>query len=391
MENAAQKSKITSYFESLQQGVADNRGKQGRVHELAYVLCGVLLAVLLGKKRLSQIHRYMKNKHEYLIKVTGYEAERAVSDAQLRRILRTVDYESYNKVNREFFGKEIRHRAATEWYSIDGKELRGSLQVDDNGHKDYRGEVVVNAVGHQTNSVVAQTYYRGDKESEKLAVRQLLQQSGLKQESTTMDALHCDPNTTSLIEQASGRYIVQVKGNQAELLEELQQIPRFTSLSSSHQSLDKAHGRLEKRQGKFYSIEHEYFDPRWHKSGLRTVGIIYRHTTILKTGQVRQETSYYVSNQSIVQQSQRVGEELFKAIRRHWAVEADNYVRDVTMNEDQFKTPKGRLSRTMATARTLAINLLRKAGAVNLQAQMERFADVEGVLEEFLKKIHFST
>src|SRR5690606_8356578 len=100
-------------------------------------------------------------------------------------------------------------------------------------------------------------------------------------------ALHCDPITTALIEQAKGRYLVQVKENQEELLEDLQQIPRFSCLSSQHESLDKAHGRIEKRKGMFYSIEGEYFDSRWQDSGLRALGVVFRQTVIMKTGQVR--------------------------------------------------------------------------------------------------------
>ncbi len=97
----------------------------------------------------------------------------------------------------------------------------------------------------------------------------------------TLDALHCDPETTAMIEQGQGRYIVQVKENQAGLLEDMEQIPRFTRLASRYESLEKGHGRVERRVGEFYSIEEEYFDKRWKDSGPRTLGVIKRQTTVL--------------------------------------------------------------------------------------------------------------
>jgi predicted transposase YbfD/YdcC len=391
MENAAQKGEITSYFEALQAEVPDHRGKQGRVHELAFVLCGVLLALLTGRLKVSEIHRYMTNHFEWLKMVTGFGAKSPVSDGQLRRILREADHESFNAVNRVYFGVDVCQLADDEWVSVDGKELRGSLEVREDGTKDKRGEVVVNAVRHKDSKVVGQVFYRGDKESEKPAVRELLEKSGLKKKSVTLDALHCDPATTAMIEQGQGRYIVQVKENQAELLEDLRQIPRFTRMASRHESLEKGHGRVEYRAGEFYSIEGEYFDERWKESGLRTLGVITRQTRVLKTGKESLEVSYYISSQRIVQGNEGYGEGLFGAIRGHWAVEADNHVRDVTLGEDSVRAPKGGLARFLAVGRTWAIQLLRGTGAKNLKAQMEKFADVKEELSNYLKIIGFST
>ncbi len=79
-----------------------------------------------------------------------------------------------------YFGVEVCQVAGDEWVSLDGKELRGSLEVREDGTKDKRGEVVVNAVRHKDSKVVGQVFYRGDKEREKPAVRELLEKSGLK-------------------------------------------------------------------------------------------------------------------------------------------------------------------------------------------------------------------
>jgi hypothetical protein len=163
-----------------------------------------LLAVLVGKRRIAEIHRWIANQFDWLKETTGFLAERPVSDAQLRRILRGVDYEGYNETNRRYFDVEVKQIAANEWISIDGKELRESLEINESGKKDYRGKVTVNAVRHKDNQVVAQSLYRGDKESEKLAVREMLERNGLKEKSVTLGVFkivcHATPLRTQRID-----------------------------------------------------------------------------------------------------------------------------------------------------------------------------------------------
>ena len=73
-----------------------------------------------------------------------------------------------------------------QWFAIDGKELRGSIET---GRR--RGEAIVQAVSHKDLQVAAQDYYAGEKESEVLIVRKLLEDRGLAKQKTSLDALHC--------------------------------------------------------------------------------------------------------------------------------------------------------------------------------------------------------
>ena len=76
-------------------------------------------------------------------------------------------------------------------------------------------------VTHQNRQIVASSFYEGDKESEKVAVRELLKTSDLQSKSATLDALHTDPTTLEQIAGHGGHYIVQVKENQQELTKDL--------------------------------------------------------------------------------------------------------------------------------------------------------------------------
>ena len=84
-----------------------------------------------------------------------------------------------------------------------------------------------------------------------------------------------------------------------------------------------------------------------------------------------------------------LAEELTQAIRCHWGVESNNWIRDVTFNEDRIKTKAGNQSQIMALLRGLAIELIRKTSPKNFQAAIDTFADSVSTLESMLKQVKF--
>ena len=65
-------------------------------------------------------------------------------------------------------------------------------------------------------------------------------------------------------------------------------------------------------------------------------------TVEIKKEEISRERSYYVSNIELEGPQSKtltdVEEELFTAIREHWHVESNNYIRDMTFKEDYVKT-----------------------------------------------------
>ena len=59
------------------------------------------------------------------------------------------------------------------------------------------------------------------------------------------------------------------------------------------------------------------------------------------------------------------GNELYRAVRNHWSVEADNYIKDVNLGEDYLKCYKTNRSRVIASVFNVAVNLLRRKNKVN--------------------------
>ena len=369
---------LTSFAAKLKR-LRDKRDKRGKRHDLAFVLGSVVLAIMSGRAYASSIHRFIKNKLGWLGRVLGYRDVKLVSRAQLPRILDGVDWPALNEMVEEQFGMRI-ERQDQQWHAIDGKTLRGVA-----GQR----ERVLLAVSHTGRRTVAQKPMHGTKKSEITAVRELLAETGLEKGKTTLDALHFNPTTIGQINQASGQVIVQLKENQPNLLAQVSQEAAEATPLGVLKTVDKGHGRLEIRQATFFKMSHLELDPRWAESGLTTLIVMARRTTDLVTQKRSAEVSFYCTNVSVDPADEVTQQELFQAIRGHWRVEADNYIRDVSFQEDKVKTKHGNQAQVLASLRTLAIQLFREAGFINFKAALETFADCPDQFETFLIQYGF--
>ena len=319
-----------SFFEKLQSAegldLRDNRGKR---HDLAVVLVGVTLAVLSNRDGcLSSIHRHLVNYYEPLVLALGVAKLRPVSRAQLPRILENISVLEFDNLIFSHFGVKLNEKER-KWLAIDGKEMRGSIEA---GEK--RGEVVVQAVNQESGRTIAQNYYCGQKESEVPTVRKLLGTHNLSSRKISFDALHCKPKTLEMVAESKGKYLVGVKENQKELMQEIIKTSKNQAILWETRENNKEHGRIEKRSYQFYDLLEMAKDERWKKCKIMTGIKVIRSREEIKSGKKSVGESYYVSNE--------VGtyEEIAQAIRRHWQVETNNHLRDVTLREDQMRSKK---------------------------------------------------
>ena len=88
---------FNSFIERLQT-IDDPRDNRGKRHILAFVLAGVILAIMAGSLRTSSIHRFIRNRIEWLRVLTGFFEAKPISRAQLPRILSIVDLEQLNEI-----------------------------------------------------------------------------------------------------------------------------------------------------------------------------------------------------------------------------------------------------------------------------------------------------
>jgi predicted transposase YbfD/YdcC len=370
--------KVASFTKALHR-LSDPRDNRGERINLAFIVGAVVLAIMAGRSKPSSIHRYIWNKAGWLRKVTKMPGARLISRAHLPRLLGLVPLDELNDIVEAHFGVCLEVSEDDEWVAIDSKTLRGTTSADNK-----QGERTLLAVTHTKRNILAQRPMSGPKSSEITAARELLRETGLEKGKVTLDALHMNPITTAQINLASGMYIIQVKDNQEELRKQCEQLAAENVSLGIITTVDKGHGRQETRKGAFFDMEKVEFAERWSDSGIRTLILIERQTVEIAQQKMSSEVSYYVSNQQVSPEQSSVQSELFTAIRRHWGVESENWIRDVTFNEDNVKTKSADQAHIMACLRTFVVKLFRKANLKNFQAALETFCDCPDKFAAFL-------
>jgi predicted transposase YbfD/YdcC len=336
----------------------------------------VVLAIRVGRARVSAIHRFLRNRLAWLRERTQAAGERRISRAQLPRLLARVDWTALTALVFTHLGVRLEAVAEGEWIAVEGKALRGSP-----------GEQVLLARTHQSGRILAQQKLSGPKRSEVTAVRTLLAQPSLAGRKITLDAAHCNPLTTAQLHQAQGTYLVQVKANQPTLLAAGRALAETAVPLGTCQSVDKAHGRLEMRRATFFSCASLPLAPRWQPSGLCQLVRVERTTEQRATAKQSQAVAYYVTNQDVA--TPAAHDDLFAALRGHWGCEADNWMRDVTLQEDQVLVQQSTQAHVLGTLRTLVLGLLRSAGVRNLRALLDNLADSPVLFTQLLCQVGF--
>jgi hypothetical protein len=69
--------------------------------------------------------------------------------------------------------------------------------------------------------------------------------------------------------------------------------------------------------------------------------------------------------------------------------QSDNWIRDVTFDEDHVKTKSSNQAQVMSCLRSLAIRLLRRFNVSNFQEALEDFADCPSRFEALLRRVKF--
>ena len=378
-----------THFIELLEDISDPRDNRGKIHELSFVLAVTTMAILSGKNYVSEIHRYICNKIEWLQEIFDRPNVKPISRAQLPRILAMVDWDELNAIIEEFFGVTVEN-INDEWIAIDGKVLRGTITDKDNAHEN---EQITIAIGHKSQQIFFQRKMSGAKSSEVTVVRKLLKETWLQRAKVTLDPLHANPTTLETINQSGGKYIVQIKMNQPTLFEMFGDMAQEGKAIGSIKTVEKSRGRIEEREGRFFSLKDVEFDARWSRSDFQTLVAVDRTIEKIKKEEISRERSYYVSNVELeCPQSKTltdVEEELFTAIREHWHVESNNYIRDMTFKEDYVKTKNKNQGQILSLLRTVVIKIIRKTNPKNFKEVIASFCDSQDVLAGVLLKFNF--
>jgi predicted transposase YbfD/YdcC len=339
------------------QSLVDKRKPKGKRYALATILLVMFLAKLCGEDTPSGIAEWGALRGAWLASMLGLKRKSMPSHHTYRRILaEVVDEGEFEELARDHFRHcgEIGYQVVV---SMDGKVVRGTIDTEVND-----GLCLLAIFCPGAGVTLAQIAVES-KENEIVAAPILLEYVDLRNKVVIGDAMHTQRRVSIQIGKAGGNYIWTVKGNQPQLLQDLQDwfdpkvelLPGMGCPPKDFRSVtltNKGHGRIEVRTLTASSQLNDFLD--W--PFLQQVFQLERHVTICKTGMTRYEVVYGVTSLSTEQASPV---QLLHMLRSYWKIENSlHYPRDVTLHEDHTRFKKHSAAHIMAIINNLVLGLI---------------------------------
>ena len=240
---------------------------------------------------------------------------------------------------------------------VDGKESRAT------GRKRDTAEEIRNLqtlhIYDNTHGICLYSSLIGEKTNEIPVAQSILGSMALANSIVTFDAMNTQKQTVAIIRGQKGDYVGALKGNQANMDEEVRayfsedicaQIR--TSAVDYYKTLEKAHNQLETREF-FLTRKVSWFQDLAQWSGLKSF-ICYKKVMVnLVTGRETTEERYYIASVTDVVLCA-------DAIRGHWGVENRlHWHLDVSFHEDDNTTVDKHAFNNLSLINKMTLSLLK--------------------------------
>jgi predicted transposase YbfD/YdcC len=339
--------KTATTLKSILTKINDPRSHINRLHKLTDILLIGVISVLCGAETWKQMVGFAKSKEEFL---RGFlELPKGIpSEDTINRVFSIIDSNQLEECFIEWVNS-ISLKSKGEIIAIDGKAIRGAKA---NGKKSPIH--MVSAWSCKNNMVLGQVKVN-EKSNEITAIPELIKLLDISDNTITIDAMGTQTEIAKEIVKKQANYILAVKGNQAQLLEEIKDEFNFSKQIEVSKNEDIGHGRIETRIcsviSDFNFIKNE--NNKWVnlKSIIKIDGIREFKNS---TKDTERATRYYISNLSekaAVFQS---------SIRSHWAIENKlHWTLDVAFSEDASRKRAGNAAQNYSVLLKIALNLLK--------------------------------
>ncbi|MGP9529187.1 ISAs1 family transposase [Glutamicibacter sp. AOP5-A2-18] len=282
----------------------------------------------------------------------GIGAPHATTIARVLQLLDTRTFELLLADWVQNLRHRTRHNTRIRAIAIDGKEVRGAK----NGN--HPRVHLLSAIDQDSHAVLSQVSV-GVKTNEITQFTTLLDHvTDLKGTVVTADALHTQKGHARYLHGREAHYIFTVKGNQAKLLAELEQLP-WDAMPEGNRTIQTKNGRRTIRTVKSVTVTTGTSFPHATQAMQIT-----RKSRSLNSTKWHLETVHALTSLPTHLASPR---ELGERVQKHWGIENGlHWRRDVTWREDKSQVRTGNAPHAMATLRNIAITLLKNLGHSNL-------------------------
>lgn len=361
--------------------IEEPRMQRTQLHKLGDILFIAICATLSGANAFTAMEEFGRSKIEWLKKflelpngIPSHDTFRNVFIA-IKPAAFTECFMSWVKV----LNIPIKNKIV----AIDGKTSRASGSKT----KGKKALHTVSAWATEANLVLGQVVTE-EKSNEITAIPKLLRMLELKGAIVTIDAMGCQKEIATEIRERGADYVLQVKGNQEHLEEDI--IDAFAAMDEASPKVRAEQGIdvFESRDAKHGRKEYRRCEAMPVPKTLRNLGEWKDLTSICRVarnydekGESKSEVRYFISSLSAG------AKRLAEAVRGHWGVENGlHWVLDMAFDDDRNRTLAGEAPENLATLRRWVLSLLRqdKSRKGGIESKRMQMGWNEGYLEAIL-------
>ena len=334
-------------IEELKEGIKKIREQRrtgyGNIrHKLEDIIIIGLCTIICGGEDFADMEEFGKSRQEYLSKFL--ELPNGIPDSDtFRRVFEKLDPSEVSSCLIDWISDERTKRGTV---AIDGKTICGS---GNNKHKAYH---VISAFVAENQLTLGELAVE-EKTNEITAVPELLDLIDIKGDIVTADAMSCQKKIVEKIIKKKADYIIGLKQNQPALYEDTEDyFDEFSSDIPVKTTLDKGHGRIEKREYRLLT-ELSWLEQKNEWTGLKGLGCV--KSTVNEKGETREFTRYFITSLTNL-------DEFADSVRKHWAIENNlHWCLDVIFKEDASRARKDNSPLVLNIMRKIALNLVSQA------------------------------
>lgn len=357
---------VIDFFQELNDSRKPSGNKQ---HELIDIVAISIFAVICGAESWEEIEEYGKVKQKwlstFLLLPNGIP-----SHDTFNRVISSICPKSFESCFSRWVSSLI--EATGEIISIDGKTINGAKV---NGKSPIH---MVSAWASKNNVALGQVKVN-EKSNEITAIPELIENLAVEGSVITIDAMGCQKKIAEKIIQREADYVLALKENQPELLEQVIDEFRFSPVNEIETSIDYGHGRIETRTcSVINSFDLVSSHSEW--KNMRSIIRIESKREFKATGRTETSIRYYISSLN------RTAKELQHVVRSHWAIENKlHWSLDVAFGEDLNRKRSNHAAQNFSLLNKIVLNIAKNEKTCKLGIKSKR--KIAGWDENYLLKI----
>ncbi len=342
------------------EGMVDHRLERRKLHAMDSILFITIAAVISGCETWNEIELFGNTQADWIANYV--ELPNGIpSHDTFNRFFSSMDPAPFEECFRKWVAS-ISGNIDDTIVNVDGKSIRGCKTSP------TAALHIVSAWSASAGITLGQVR-TPDKQSELVAVRELLDTLFLEGTIVTLDALSTHPDIIERIRKQKAHYMVQVKKNRIKLYNDIENA--FVYYKSDRFSQEQnINGRTEIRRAAVLPASKVVITGTTVWKDLAAVIRIKRTITDNLSGEKQESTSYYIS--SITDLS---AERAAEIVRAHWSIENNlHWMLDVAVSEDSDRKRNQNAVVNFSLIRKIAMSGLSKVSYKSLGTKSRRKA-----------------